>query len=218
VILILKKTIKIILIISYTALIISVLVFARDLSVQQLLTYTPHNKLMAAVFLLGMFALKSISVFFPIVVLQIASGFLFPPLPALLVNIIGTSIAYSIPYFIGRFSGAEAAKRKITQNPNIAQIFEKQHKHEFFISFFLRVVSCLPSDLISMYLGALKFNFSTYLTASILGTLPGLIPATFMGDSITKPLSPQFMISLLITIISSLLSLLIYYFYNKKNR
>ena len=215
---ILKKTIKIILITSYTALIISVLVFARDFSVQQLLTYTPQNKLMAAAFLLGLFALKSISVFFPIVILQIASGFLFSPLLALFINILGTAISYTLPYFIGCFTGAEAAGSKIAQNPSLTQIFEKQHKHEFFVSFFLRVISCLPSDLISMYLGALKFKFSTYLIASILGTLPGLVPATFMGDSITKPLSPQFMISLLITIISSLLSLLVYYYYSKRNR
>lgn len=211
-----KKAVKIIAIILYTALLCLALIYSRRFSFDTLLAFSPESPLLAALFLLGLYALKSISVFFPIVLLQIAAGFLFSPWIALFVNMLGLVIVFTLPYFFGKFAGADAAERKIKKSEKLSRIIEKQKKNEFFLTFFLRVISCLPGDLVSMYLGALNFDFYKYLIASILGTLPGLIPATIMGQSITQPLSPQFIISVIITIVCSLLSILIYYFYSKK--
>lgn len=213
----LKKTVKILTGTLYIVLIAMAIYQARHLTLDSLLSYTPDNKILASLFLLGLFALKSISVFFPIVILQMASGFLFPAPIALIINLIGTAIGFILPYYLGFFTGAEAAERKIARNENLKRIIEKQRKHEFFLSFFLRVISCLPSDLVSMYLGMLKFKFVPYLISSMLGALPGIIPATFMGRSITNPFSREFIGSLLITIICSLVSMIIYYFYKKKH-
>lgn len=212
-----KKPVKIFIFYIYIALIIAAFVFLRDFSASDLLNYTPSSRPLAALFILSLFALKSISVFFPIIVLQILCGFLFSPITALLLSTLGTAIAYSIPFYIGRLTGSNTAEQKIAQNPSLARILAKQHKHEFFLSFFLRAISCLPADIISMYLGALKFRFRRYLLASVLGTFPGLIPATLMGDSIRDPFSPQFIIALSLTILSSLASLVIFHFYNKKS-
>lgn len=211
-----KKFFNTLALILYAVLIFTVFVNTRDFSIDTLLTYTPKSGALAALFMLGLYALKSISVVFPIILLQIASGFLFPAPIALLINLIGAIIDFTIPYFLGKFTGADAAEKKISKNPALKKLFEKQHKHEFFLTFFLRVISCLPADLVSMYLGALKFKFDRFLISSMLGTLPGLIPATFMGQSITDPLSPEFITALLITIICSVLSFVIYYIYTKK--
>lgn len=211
-----KKIINTLALILYVLLIAIVFISTRDFSIDKLLAYTPESPFLAALFLFGLYALKSISVVFPIILLQIASGFLFPAPIALLVNLIGAVIDFALPYFLGKFTGAEAAEKKISKNPNLIRLFEKQHKHEFFLTFFLRVISCLPSDLVSMYMGALKFKFGGYLAASMLGALPGIIPATFMGQSITDPLSPQFIIALSIIIVCSILSFVLYYFYTKK--
>lgn len=211
-----KKIINTLALILYVLLIGIVFVNTRDFSIDKLLTYSPESPFLAAFFLFGLYALKSISVVFPIILLQIASGFLFPAPIALLINLIGAVIDFTLPYFLGKFTGADAAEKKIAKNPTLVRLFEKQHKHEFFLTFFLRVISCLPADLVSMYLGALKFKFDRYLVASMLGTLPGLVPATFMGQSITDPVSPEFITALSITIICSVLSFLIYYIYTKK--
>ena len=61
-----------------------------------------------------------------------------------------------------------------------------------FMSFFLRVISCLPGDTISMYFGASKMPFWTCLLGSFLGTLPGMVASTLLGMSITDPSSPMF--------------------------
>ncbi len=211
-----KKIINALALTLYAVLIFLVFVGTRDFSIDKLLTYTPKSGALAALFILGLYALKSISVVFPIILLQIASGFLFPAPLALLINFLGAIIDFTIPYFLGKFTGADAAEKKISKNPSLKKLFEKQHKHEFFLTFFLRVISCLPADLVSMYLGTLKFEFNRYLIASMLGTLPGLIPATFMGQSITEPLSPEFITAVLITVVCSVSSFVIYYIYTKK--
>ncbi len=214
----LKKAIKIITAVLYAVLIGMAIYQARNLTLDNLILYSPQNKTLAVLFLLGLYALKSISVFFPIILLQIASGFIFPAPIALMVNLIGAVIDFTLPYYIGMFSGAEAAERKISQNKSIKKFIQKQQKHEFFLTFFLRVISCLPSDLVSMYLGMLKFKFTHYMIASMLGALPGIIPATFMGRSITDPMSPEFIISVSITLFCSVASILAYYIYINKSR
>lgn len=214
----LRKIIKVITVILYAVLICMAIYQARNMTLDDLLSYTPSNKLLAALFLFGLYALKSISVFFPIIILQMAAGFLFPAPIALAVNLTGTAIGFALPYYLGMFTGAEAAERKIEQNENIKRIIDKQRRHEFFLTFFLRVISCLPSDLVSMYLGLLKFKFPHYMISSMLGALPGIIPATFMGRSITDPLSPEFIGALSITIVCSVASMLAYYIYYRKQK
>ncbi len=212
----LKKLIKFITVILYIILIGMAIYQARHLTLDNLISYSPSNKLLAALFLFGLYALKSISVFFPIVILQITAGFLFPAPVAFLVNMIGVVIDFALPYYLGMFTGAEAAERKIKKNENIKRFIERQQKHEFFLTFLLRVISCLPSDLVSMYLGMLKFKFARYMVASISGALPGIIPATFIGRNITNPKSPEFIGAALFTLLCSVVSIIVYYIYSKK--
>ena len=202
----------------YIVLICVLAFHVRDVSAETLLSYSPENKLLAALFVLLLFCLKSLSVVFPIVVLQVLSGFLFPPAAALFVNCLGTMLCYTVPYIIGRLTGAAAAEARIQKNEKLRMIVNSQRNHKFFLSFFLRVISCLPADLISMYLGALKIPYRQYITASLLGTLPGLIPATFIGKNITVPRSPEFLAALLCTVICSVGSILIFFLYTKKHR
>ena len=86
----------------------------------------------------------------------------------------------------------------------------------FFDSFFLRIISCLPGDIVSMYFGAAKLDFSRYFWGSMLGIVPGTITASFMGESIRDPLSPKFIISLSVTLFMAVLSIVIYRISNKK--
>ena len=55
--------------------------------------------------------MKSLSVFFPLLVLYAAAGRVFPLSKALLVNLIGLVICESIPYGIGRLSGTSLAAK-----------------------------------------------------------------------------------------------------------
>ena len=199
-----------------TALIVAVIASDREFSVEGVLSIMPDNLFLSALLILVMYAIKSISVVFPIIVIQIAAGMMFPFYIALPLNIAGTALVCAIPYGIGRLSGTEGAEKLMQKYPKIKESVEFQRNSEWFISFILRAVSCLPGDIVSMYLGSIGFKFIPYLTASVTGILPGLIPATLVGINVTNPKSVAFIVSVAVTVVSAAASVIIYYFMKKK--
>jgi len=69
---------------------------------------------------------------------------------------------------------------------------------------------------VSIYLGAVKFPFGTYLVASTLGSLPSTVLATMFGTSVTEPTSPLFWLSILLMILFAGGSLLFYNLFIKE--
>lgn len=199
-------------------LIIAILLSGKEPSVEDVIAYMPDNLFVAAVLLLLMYALKSLSVIFPLIILQIASGMIFPVWVALILNSLGTALSYTIPYLIGRFSGADATNHIIKKYPKAREIVNMQRNATWFPSFFLRAVSCLPGDIVSLCLGSAGVSYLPYVVASVVGTLPGLIPATIAGTSIMNPKSSVFIISVVVTVASSLASIVVYEILKRKNK
>ncbi|HEY8362305.1 MAG TPA: VTT domain-containing protein [Tissierellaceae bacterium] len=175
----------------------------KDISVEAILNYTPSNPIAAALVILFLYVLKSISVVFPIIILEIAAGHLFSTISAIIINMLGVIIGLVISYFIGYYSGSDAINKMVQKYPKLDMFVQKQTKNPFFTCFLLRAIYILPRDAVSIYLGALKFPFSTYLLTSILYALPSTILATLFGTSITEPTSPMFWISILSMILLS---------------
>lgn len=167
----------------------------REISVEAILAYTPEKPLAAAAVILLLYAAKSVSLVFPIIVLQLATGHLFPVPAALLVNLAGRAVTLTIPYWIGRCSGADMAKQLQIKYPKLAKICSRQNQNPIFISFLLRTFIFLPGDAVSMYLGATRIPFRYYLTGSVLGTMLGVVLTTILGANITQPGSPAFLLS-----------------------
>lgn len=199
------------------AAILIVLSHMGKITVQGVLTYIPENPAIAVLEILLLYALKSISIVFPVIVLQIASGHLFAPAVALLVNILGMLIFLALPYGVGHLSGTALVDWLVKKYPKLQKVLELQTDNSFFICFFLRITSCLPSDVVGMYLGATKVPFLPYIAGGSLGVLPGLICATFIGESIRKPSSPMFLFSITLTVLLSAASFLLYYFYTRRS-
>ena len=147
---------------------------------------------------------------------NIAGGFLFPTVIAVIVNTLGTMVELTIPYWVGRISGTAYVDRLMEKHPKIADVISKLDRKSFTMSFFLRIISCLPGDAVSMYLGVTKLPFKSYLAGSFLGTLPGILTATLLGTSVTDPTSPMFWISLSLTVGISVFSFLFYVIWQKK--
>ncbi len=207
---------KIILAALILGLIILVIVYRDKLSVDFIMSYLPNNLLQAAIILILMYALKSLSVFFPILILQIAGGLIFPPVLAFIINCFGTAVAYTIPYIIGRVSGKDLTDKIVNKYKKAGDLIAYQKGSKAFTSFILRAVSCLPADIVSLYLGSIDVPYLPYIFWGVVGTLPGLIPATFMGIEMTNPKSPAFIISVVATVLSAVLSTLIYVILQKR--
>ena len=199
-------------------LLVAVFALCSDASLHTIVTYISNNPLLCAVLLLLFYALKSISIVFPMLALEIAAGYLFSPLVALGINLAGILIALSIPYWIGHVVGIKQINKLTAKYPKVEAILSKQQSHSFFLCFFLRVVSYLPGDVVTMYLGATHVSFWQNLLGGTLGILPGMVLATFMGSNVQDPSSPAFWISAALSVGLASLSTLLYFCYLKRQK
>lgn len=182
---------------------------------ENILSITPKNQLLAVIVLLVFYALNSLSIFFPIAVLYAAVGTIFPLPLALLVNFLGALLCTVLPYVIGKFKGQEYVDTLTNRYPKLKSIFDMEKGKDWFLSYFLRVINLLPMDLVSMFLGAAGVDTVKYMTGSMLGNLPGIIAITIVGQSITDPTSPTFIISLSVTVLISVVSVVVFWIYKK---
>lgn len=166
----------------------------RDIKAGQLLQLLPKTPLAAAGALLFAYALKSMSMVFPVTVLFLAAGAVFHPLAALLLNLLGLTVSVTLQYWIGRYSGEGLFCRLSEKHPRLRRAVQAANHNEFFASYLLRAAGVLNLDLTSMALGAAGISYRPFLFGSLLGLLPGMVLQTLMGRHLDEPFSPAFLL------------------------
>ena len=184
------------------AAIILVAVLNRDkLTVAGILQFTPKNLWLAALVILGLFALKSISMVLYSGILFMADGILFPLPIAILVNVLGAAIMLSIPYLIGNRMGASAVAYIKGKYPKAEKLSAYRTENDFLFAFILRIIGVVPCDIASLYMGAVQVAYPKYLLGGLLGILPTMILYPIMGMGIKDIHAPQFWIALSIKVL-----------------
>lgn len=187
-------------------------------SVDGVLRYSPQNPLLCAVFMLLLFALKSLSVFIFSGILFAASGILFPLPAAIALNVLGAAVMVSLPYWLGRRLGKDAVDRVLEKYPKVEALRRMRTGRELSLSFITRAINILPSDILSLYMGATGINYPKYLAGSLLGMLLSLITFPIMGMNITDPASPWFWASMVIQVLVSAVFIGGYWLHCRKKR
>lgn len=191
----------------------------RNITAEQLLKYTPENIWLAAIVIIIMFSLKSMSFFFPMFVIVVVCGKIAPNLPAaVLINAIGTFCMMNIPYFIGRFAERELVQKLLAKNKKVTELHDIHMENKVFFVFFLRAINILPYDVVSLFLGSVELGWKKYILGSVLGTFPGMVLATIMGQNADDPTSLGFIIPSALEVVLGIVSALCYCIYIKKNR
>ena len=190
----------------------------QPLSVYTILRYTPENEILAAGILLLLFALKSLTVVFPLSILYLASGILFQPVIAVLISTAGLAVTITIPYWIGKYSGKQAVQEICKKYPKAGMLAKYQEQNIFFACFITRIVGFLPGDIVSLYFGACDTAYLIYLAAGVAGSLLSIITTTLLGEKISDPFSVEFMVVLLCRILVSVGAVLINFRLNPRKK
>lgn len=172
------------------------LLFGTGVEAEELLSWSPSNPWLAALFLIALYAVKSMTVFFPLVALYLVGGLLFPLPVALAVNLLGLAVCDTAPYVVGRLSAAGTLERLRAKYPKLETVERIQRENDFLFSLLTRAIGVLPGDVVSLYLGAVRLPYGAYLAGSLLGLCPTMAAVTIMGDNAADPLSPAFLIAL----------------------
>ena len=201
----------------WVGIIVILFIHREELSAEGIARYTPKNPWLAAIVMLALFALKSLSIVIYSGLLYAANGILFPLPVAIVLNLIGTVIMVSLPYLIGRRTGASAVDEIRAKYPKAEAIHDLRTKNDFLFAFLVRMVR-LPGDVVSLYMGAVHVEYKKYLLGSLLGILPHAITYPIMGMSIQDIRSPKFVISLCAELAYILITSAVYTVYRKRNQ
>lgn len=149
----------------------------------------------AAVGILGAYGAVSVVFFIPVSLLAFLSGAVFPPPVALGVNLAGTVLCLSLPYWFGRQKGSSAVAALSGRFAPAEKLSRRAWQRPALTAWFLRAAGILPGFAVSAYLGGLGIGYFSFISGSLAGAAPGLVCATFFGKSAGEPGRAGFWIS-----------------------
>ena len=126
--------------------------------------------------------------------LYAADGILFPLPLAIFINLLGTVIMVSLPYAVGRKKGALTVEQLREKYPRLEALHQHREGNSLVLAYLARMAR-LPSDIVSLYMGAVSAPYKSYLLGSLLGLLPHMITFPIMGMGVQDMGSPAFLIS-----------------------
>ena len=128
---------------------------------------------------------KSFALVFPPAVIFAVCGYLMPNYwLALLINIISVFLSLSIPYFLGRFTGASMVDTLKNKFKAIKKMDDFAGANEMEMTFAVKLSGLLPGDLSSLLFGAMGISYKNYMIGANLGMLPLAIVYTLFGSAL----------------------------------
>lgn len=161
-------------------------------NVDALIQYLTGGTLTVALIIIGFSIVKSFALVFPPAVLYVLSGIVFDDLwTAVLVNFIATACSLILPYFLGRFTGAEMVSTLKGKFKAIQKLDSFTDANSFAVVFVFKAGGFMPSDLSSLIFGAMNIPFGKYFVAANLGMLVLNVLWSLLGakGDLTNPFS-----------------------------
>jgi uncharacterized membrane protein YdjX (TVP38/TMEM64 family) len=136
---------------------------------------------------------------FPDSVLVIAGGMLFGLVRGTILTSIGSLIGGVIAFLISRAFGSKVVK-KITKKDLV--LFEKYKGYSgFFIILLLRLIPLFPFKVVSYSAGLTDMKLRDFCLATVIGSLPGIIVYTNLGDKANDFGSKGFYVSVALVVL-----------------
>lgn len=159
----------------------------------------------AAIFLL--FAVKSFFPIYPTSTVCFLTGAMLPMYISVPINVIGFCILLTIRYWAGRYFGAGGAWWLIRKNERLRRLIEQDGSGNSSLLVILRLIPVMPVNSISGIYGSLRFDYGRFIVLSVIGYMPQIISYTFVGRNVYDPLSPEFIVPIMILAFVSGISL-----------
>ena len=202
----------------WAAVILLCFLYRDRITVENIVNYTPENPVLAAGIMLLLFAFKSVTFVIYGSILYAVNGILFPLPFAILLNMAGSAIMATLPFLIGRRKGSGLLVKLTEKYPKLSVLRKLPSENGFFLSMVIRLMGCLPGDVVSMYFGASGIRYREYLTGTLIGLTPSIVIFTVMGMSADDVTSPAFIISVCCEILTALTSIIWFFCWNRKRR
>lgn len=142
--------------------------------------------------------------FFPDSVLVIAGGMIFGLGKGILLTSIGSFLGATVSFYISRALGQKIVS-KFMKGKSVN--FERYSKQSgLFIILMLRLIPLFPFKVVSYSAGLSNITFKDFTIATVIGSIPGIVVYTNLGDKSTNVGSNGFYMSIGLVILLFALS------------
>ncbi len=227
-------------IVSVLAVLVFLLLVQNRALFAEIEQFARERLLIASLLILAIYVLRAFIPFLPSFVFYTLTGRLMPGrFSALLLNLAGLFLLHSLSYLIGflrRLSRLHGKKKKKSglRLPN-SGFFFLYRKYRFLKELFTEKtvralgsgsfhtllffsLSPFPKKSFGKICGRAGIRFPLYIAASLLGALPAMTSATLLGKSLTDPTSPAFYASLILTVVVTVFSLVLFQKSNQEEK
>lgn len=154
------------------------------------------------------FFLKAVIPWFPVACMCVVSGVLFEWYHALLINIAGMVILFTVKFYWGRRFGGGNAEKILSKYETAYEFIDKSRLGSGVVLFFLRFVPCFPANSVSTLYGSTDIGYVRYIVISVVGCFYKLFSYTTIGRNVFDPASASFILPLILLLIFSGMMLL----------
>ncbi len=138
---------------------------------------------------------KPVLFFVPSFGLTIIAGTVFGPLYGTLYVALGGAGSTVVAFYLARIWGRRPMERIIRGKERLVRLDDRMARRGFTTIIMMRLFN-LPWDLVSYSAGLSKMRFRDFYLASLIMLLPISFIYTYFGSTVTRPMSPEFIISL----------------------
>ncbi|MCP3029273.1 TVP38/TMEM64 family protein [Halobacillus sp. A5] len=187
-----------------TAFILAAWLVRREIetSPQEIRTYILSFGMLGPLLFMGLYTIGPI-IAFPTSVLSLAAAFAYGIWPGMGYIIIGAAGASITGYILGRFFGDSIVR---FQHFKWADwLYRRMNENGFMYVLILRLIPVVGFDILSYAAGLARVKISSYITATVIGMLPGTFAYSLVGSSLAS--GDQSLIILAFTIFFVLLLL-----------
>lgn len=149
------------------------------------------------------FALKALIPWFPIPCLCVVSGVLFEWYYALLINVAGLIVLFSIKFFWGKKFGGGNAEKILSKYDTAHNFIDSGKSGSNLVLFVLRFVPCVPVNSVSCLYGTTNISYLRYILLSVFGFTYKLFSYTVIGRNVFDPASASFIVPFILLLIFS---------------
>jgi uncharacterized membrane protein YdjX (TVP38/TMEM64 family) len=126
-------------------------------------------------------------VIFPATLLTIASGYVFGAVLGVVLTVLGSNIAASVSYLMGRYFGEGLLD--LEKKSGAVWRYAEQMRNSGFESVLLTHLLYAPLDLVGILAGVLRIDWRPFVFATMLGLMPATLSWVLLGASIETDLT-----------------------------
>lgn len=172
--------------------------FFKDYSPTQIKEYINSFGLLAPLVYLIILTILPL-VLFPDSVIVIAGGMLFGLVNGSILTVIGSFLGATLSFYISRIFGRRVIEKFIKKD--MVNLDEYSKKKGFVIILLLRLIPIFPFKIVSYSAGLSNIKFKDFTLATVIGSMPGIIVYTNLGDKTNEIGSSSFYISVALLIL-----------------